>query len=200
MQPDVKKLHDAAQALRQTDAFRDAMDKPHHPVPSLEPFEAQAVAQDAVSEMTLEQFQNLSSEQRKAMPARESGKFYAQMALLNLNHNALAQEPLPQAQVPLIRSAPKEADIKSTVNLRESTDWSWTAITYQKRLENIALFVAFAAYCISVYWLGSLLEYFRVDSVWTETIGSIAWLPLGFVAYMLKNFVEDWLVRVEAKR
>lgn len=200
MQPDVKKLHDAAQALRQTDAFRDAMDNPHQPTPPLEPSEAQAVAQDSASEMTLEQFQNLSSEQRKAMPVRESGRFYAQMALLNLNHNAMAQEPLPQAQVPLIRSAPKEMDVQSKVHLREPTDWPWTAITYQKRLENIAWFVAFSAYCASVYWLGSLLEYFRVDSVWTETIGMVVWLPLGFVAYCFKNWLEDWLVRVDAKR
>jgi hypothetical protein len=94
---------------------------------------------------------------------------------------------------------PKVSNVQ-VENLPEPTDWSWTAITYQKRLENIAWFVAFAAYCASVYWLGSLLEYFRVDSVWTETIGMVVWLPLGFVAYSLKNWLEDWLVRVEAKR
>jgi hypothetical protein len=98
MQPDVKKLHDAAQALRQTDAFRDAMDNPQHPTPPIEPSEAQTVAQDAVSEMTLEQFQNLSSEQRQTMPVRESGKFYAQMALLNLNHNSMAQDSNSQTR------------------------------------------------------------------------------------------------------
>lgn len=47
MQPDVKKLHDAAQALRQTEAFRHAMDKPHHPAPPLEPSDAQVMAQNS---------------------------------------------------------------------------------------------------------------------------------------------------------
>jgi hypothetical protein len=87
----------------------------------IRPSEAQAVAQDSVAEMTLEQFQNLSSEQRQAMPSKESINFYAQLALMNLNHNAMAQEPLPQAQVPLIRSAPQGAGGQSKTSCPEPT-------------------------------------------------------------------------------
>lgn len=43
------------------------------------------------SSMTLEQFQSLSSEQRRAMPIRERGPFYAQMFVDNLNRNVMAE-------------------------------------------------------------------------------------------------------------
>lgn len=99
-----------------------------------------------------------------------------------------------------VEKVPDTSPALNTVGLPELTDWRWAAITYKKRLENSAIYAAFAAYCAMVYLLGSLLEQLRVDSVWTETIGSIAWLPLGFVAYMLRNWLEDWLVRVDAKK
>lgn len=48
MQPEVKKLHDAAQQLRQTEAFRSSMDKPAHPTLPPEPSSAHALAQESL--------------------------------------------------------------------------------------------------------------------------------------------------------
>ena len=47
--------------------------------------------------MTLDEFLSLSPEQRRGMTARESGPFFAQMAVENLNRNVLEQDRKDQA-------------------------------------------------------------------------------------------------------
>ena len=50
------------------------------------------------SNMTLEQFQSLSSEQRRAMPLKERGPFYAQEAANNINRAVREQDAKDQQQ------------------------------------------------------------------------------------------------------
>jgi hypothetical protein len=74
----------------------------------------------------------------------------------------------------------------------EQIDWRAVAAEYRKRIHSICTFAAFGCYFAMALGLAKLLEIFRLSTVWVENIALIAWLPLGVVAYWIKNRLEDW--------
>lgn len=78
---------------------------------------------------------------------------------------------------------------------RAQPDWKAVAMVYRKRLNTICVLAAFASYVAMAYVTSLILEWLHLDSAWVETIAMIVWLPLGAVAYYIKNRLEDWAER-----
>lgn len=74
----------------------------------------------------------------------------------------------------------------------EPIDWRAAAAEYRRRLHAICTMTALALYAALGFACGKAVEWMHIDSVWTETIAMVAWLPMGIVAWYFKARLERW--------
>ncbi|MBO9685671.1 MAG: hypothetical protein J7598_03580 [Mitsuaria chitosanitabida] len=74
-------------------------------------------------------------------------------------------------------------------------EWRAVAQTYRKRLHDVCLWLAFAAYIGAGVVLSWVMERAQVSPSWGETITMFVWLPLGAGAWWLKIRLEGWADR-----
>jgi hypothetical protein len=64
-----------------------------------------------------------------------------------------------------------------------------------RRVETLCWWIGFAIYLFSAYLLFRVLQQFpefyreHADVIW-----SVAWLPLGIMAFWTKGKIEDWVI------
>jgi hypothetical protein len=77
----------------------------------------------------------------------------------------------------------------------DSINWRAVAAEYKRRLHAICSVTAMTFYAASGFGIAKLIEQLHLDSVTVENIAAFVWLPLGALAFYLKNRLEDWADR-----